>query len=228
MPSHFDPFIVCLSVLASILAVYVALDLTGRVAASGGAVRSAWILAGALVTGAGMWTMHFTGMLALHLPVTVTYTVNGVLLALAIAVAASILSLLVAATRGAMSPSVVFAGCVLGIGMGAMHVVAMSAMRMAATPVFDTPDDTPVDGHRDRRERRARVARLAPSLRRRVRRQAATAACIACNRCVDRGNALHGNGRHDVPTRAARPRRRRPPQLLATHALAYTVLRVAP
>ena len=38
-----------------------------------------------------------------------------------------------------MSPSVVFAGCVLGIGMGAMHVVAMSAMRMAATPVFDTP-----------------------------------------------------------------------------------------
>ena len=139
MQGYFDPFIVCLSVLASILAVYVALDLTGRVAASGGAVRSAWVLAGALVTGVGMWTMHFTGMLALQLPVTVTYAVNGVLLALAIAVAASILSLLVAATRGAMSLSVVFAGCVLGIGMGAMHVVAMSAMRMAATPVFDTP-----------------------------------------------------------------------------------------
>ncbi len=137
MQGYFDPLIVCLSVLASIVAVYVALDLTGRVAASGGTVRSAWILAGAFVTGVGMWTMHFTGMLALRLPVTVTYTVRGVLLSLAIAVAASIVSLLVAATRGAMSLSVLLAGSLLGIGMGAMHVVAMSAMRMAAMPVFD-------------------------------------------------------------------------------------------
>src|SRR5919112_3979895 len=132
MPGHFDPLIVCLSVVASVLAVYVALDLTGRVAASGGTVRSAWILAGALATGVGMWTMHFTGMLALRLPVVVTYTVGGVLLALGIAVAASVVSLLVAATRGSMSPSVLAAGTLLGLGMGAMHVVAMGAMRMPA------------------------------------------------------------------------------------------------
>ena len=66
---YYDPFIVCLSVVASILAVYVALDVTGRVAASHGAVRFAWILAGAIVTGVGMWTMHFAGMLALRLAV---------------------------------------------------------------------------------------------------------------------------------------------------------------
>lgn len=137
MQSYYDPFIVFFSVLASILAVYVALDLTGRVAASGGTIRSAWILAGAFVTGVGMWTMHFTGMLALHLPVTVSYTVPGVLLSLAIAVAASIVSLRVAATRGSTSLPVLLAGCLLSIGMGAMHVVAMGAMRMAAMPAFD-------------------------------------------------------------------------------------------
>src|SRR6185503_18921630 len=111
MQGHFDPLIVSLSVLASILAVYVALDLTGRVAASDGTVRSAWILAGALATGVGMWTMHFTGMLALHLPVTVTYAVQGVLLALLIAVIASIVSLRVAATRASVSLAVLLAGC---------------------------------------------------------------------------------------------------------------------
>jgi len=137
MHGHFDPFIVFLSVLAAILAVYVALDLTGRVAASGGTARSAWLLAGAFVTGVGMWAMHFAGMLALHLPATVSYTVKGALLALAIAVVAPILSLLFAATRAAMSLSALLAGGVLGIGMGAMHLVAMSAMRMAATPSFD-------------------------------------------------------------------------------------------
>jgi len=137
MHGYFAPFIVFLSVLASILAVYVALDLTGRVAASAGAARSAWLLAGAFVTGVGMWTMHFAGMLALHLPVPVSYTVRGALLAIVIAVAAPILSLFFAATRGSMSLSVLLAGCVLGIGMGGMHVVAMSAMRMAAMPVFN-------------------------------------------------------------------------------------------
>jgi signal transduction histidine kinase len=137
MQGSFDPLIVVLSVLASIVAVYVALDLTGRVAATGGTVRSAWILAGAFATGMGMWTMHFTGMLALHLPVVVTYAVRGVLLALAIAVVASIISLLVAATRGSLSLSVVLAGVLMGLGMGAMHVVAMGSMRMAAMPVFD-------------------------------------------------------------------------------------------
>ena len=137
MQSYFDPFIVCLSVLASILAVYVALDLTGRIAASDGTVRSAWILAGALATGVGMWTMHFTGMLALRLPVTVRYTANGMLLALAIAVGASIVSLRVAGTRASVSLPVMLAGGLLGLGMGAMHVVAMGAMRMAAMPVFD-------------------------------------------------------------------------------------------
>ena len=137
MQGYYDAFIVCLSVLAAILAVYVALDLTGRVAASGGAVRSAWIVGGALVAGVGMWTMHFIGMLALHLPVPVTYTIRGVLLALAIAVASSILWLLVAATRAARSRGVLLAGCLLGVGMGAMHVVAIGAMRLAATPVFD-------------------------------------------------------------------------------------------
>jgi signal transduction histidine kinase len=137
MQGYLDPFIVGLSVVTSILAVYVALDLTGRVAASGGAARFAWILAGALVTGFGMWTMHFTGMLAMRLPVTVTYTVPRVLAALAIAVAASSLLFLVAATRRPTSVAAFVAGCVLGIGMGAMHVVAMSAVHMAAMPVAD-------------------------------------------------------------------------------------------
>jgi signal transduction histidine kinase len=132
-----DPVIVSLSVLAAILAVYVALDLTGRIAASSGAARSAWIVVGAFVTGAGMWTMHFTGMLAERFPIAVTYSVRTVLVALVIAAVAPIPTLRVAATGEPLGLSALAAGCVLGIGMGAMHVVAMSAMRMAATPVFD-------------------------------------------------------------------------------------------
>src|SRR5262249_56859584 len=111
--------------LGAIVSVYVALDLTGRVAASGGVVRSAWILGGALVAGIGMWTMHFIGMLALHFPVPVTYTVKGVLLALAIAVASSILWLLVAAARAPTSLSVLVARGLPSIRIGGSHVAGI-------------------------------------------------------------------------------------------------------
>jgi signal transduction histidine kinase len=137
MQGTFDPLIVALSVLVAMLAVFVALDLTGRVAAAGGAVRYAWVLAGAAATGVGMWTMHFTGMLALHLPIAVSYTLAGVGGALLIAIATSVMSLVVAGSLRAICFPVLIAGVVLGLGMGAMHVVAMGAMRMAAAPSFD-------------------------------------------------------------------------------------------
>jgi len=110
MQGSFDPTIVVLSVMASILAVFVALDLTGRVAANDGTTRLAWMLAGALATGVGMWTMHFTGMLALRLPVTVAYVLRGVGLALLIAVVGSTISLLVAASYRWTSIPVIVAG----------------------------------------------------------------------------------------------------------------------
>jgi signal transduction histidine kinase len=137
MNGSFDPLIVVLSVLTAALAVYVALDLTGRVAAAGGTTRIAWVVAGALATGVGLWTMHFTGMLALRLPMTVLYMLDGIGLALVIAIISSVISLLIAASKRWLSLPVAIGGIVLGIGMGAMHVVAMGAMRMPAIPVFD-------------------------------------------------------------------------------------------
>jgi signal transduction histidine kinase len=137
MHPSYDPTIVVLAALTAILAVYVALDLTGRVAVSDGTARLAWVIAGAVATGVGMWTMHFTGMLALRLPMTVSYIVSGVGTSLLIAVVASTISLLAAASRRSISIAIIGAGILLGVGMGAMHVVAMGAMRMEAVPVFD-------------------------------------------------------------------------------------------
>lgn len=137
MHGAYDPLIVALSVLTAMLAVYVALDLTGRVAVTDGISRMAWVIAGALATGVGMWTMHFTGMLALHLPIAVHYALGGITLALAIAVGASVIALTAAAHYGALSLPIVGGGIILGVGMTAMHVVAMASMRMAAQPILE-------------------------------------------------------------------------------------------
>jgi len=61
--------LVTLSVFIAVVASYAALDLGGRVTASRGHLRLAWLIGGAASMGMGIWSMHYIGMLAYHLPV---------------------------------------------------------------------------------------------------------------------------------------------------------------
>jgi hypothetical protein len=72
MHGTYDQLQVALSVLIAISASYAALDLAGRVTTATRA-RLAWLCGGAIAMGLGIWAMHFTGMLAFHLPVPVGY-----------------------------------------------------------------------------------------------------------------------------------------------------------
>ncbi|MEO6981861.1 MAG: MHYT domain-containing protein, partial [Edaphobacter sp.] len=69
----YDFRLVTASVLIAILAAYAALDLAGRVTAARGLVRFLWLSGGAFAMGMGIWAMHYVGMEALRLPVTVRY-----------------------------------------------------------------------------------------------------------------------------------------------------------
>jgi hypothetical protein len=65
-------------VLIAVCASYTAHDLTGRVAL--GRTRRLWLAGGATTTGLGIWSMHYIGMLAFHLPIPVEYDWPTVLL----------------------------------------------------------------------------------------------------------------------------------------------------
>jgi len=125
------------SILIAIAASYAALDLGGRVTAARGRARAAWLTGGAIAMGIGIWAMHFKGMLAFRLPVTVDYHWPTVLLSLVIAILASAIALY-AATRQKMRPVQAWTGSfTIGGGIAAMHYVGMAAMRMAAVTRFD-------------------------------------------------------------------------------------------
>jgi hypothetical protein len=64
MAGSYDHPVVALSALIATLATYTALDLAGRVNAARGAIRLAWLISGAIAMGIGIWSMHFTAMLA--------------------------------------------------------------------------------------------------------------------------------------------------------------------
>src|SRR5713226_5841643 len=83
------------SIVIAAAASYAALDLAGRVTAASGRARLAWLSGGAIAMGIGIWAMHFKGMLAFRLQVSVEYHWPTVLLSLVVAILASAFALYV-------------------------------------------------------------------------------------------------------------------------------------
>jgi PAS domain S-box-containing protein len=130
--------LVALSVLIAMFASYAALDLAGRITATGGWTRAVWLLGGAGAMGTGIWSMHYLGMLAFVLPVPVAYHWPTVLLSLLAAILASVVALGVV-SRQKMGASRAVAGSVLmGAGIASMHYIGMAAMRLPAKCQFDS------------------------------------------------------------------------------------------
>ncbi len=132
MVPSYDPRLVALSVVIATLASYAALDLAGRVTASRGRVRAAWLTGGACAMGIGIWSMHYIGMLAFSLPVPIRYHWPTVLASLVCAILASGVALLVVSRPQMRITQAVLGSLVMGSGIAAMHYTGMAAMRLRA------------------------------------------------------------------------------------------------
>jgi diguanylate cyclase (GGDEF)-like protein/PAS domain S-box-containing protein len=132
IPATYDYRLVLLSVVIAIFASYVALDLAGRVTATRGLARLRWLIGGATAMGTGIWSMHYTGMLAFRLPLRVYYHVPTVLLSLLAAIFASFIALYVVSRPRITRLHVVAGSLLMGAGIATMHYTGMAAMRLAA------------------------------------------------------------------------------------------------
>jgi PAS domain S-box-containing protein len=129
---HYDYRLVALSAFVGIAASYATLDVAGRVTAARGWARRSWLCGGAIAMGIGIWTMHFIGMEALHLPVPVSYDWRTLLLACLAAVASSALALLVASAEKMDGLQLFIGSVTMGVGIAAAHYIAMESMQLPA------------------------------------------------------------------------------------------------
>jgi diguanylate cyclase len=128
---HYNPQIVLLSLLVAIAASYAALGMVGRIATTQGRAVTGWLAGGAFAMGAGIWSMHFVGMLAFSLPIPLGYDPGVTLLSLLIAIALSAFGLWLL-RHDTLPMSHLGCGAVLmGIGIAGMHYTGMAAMDMA-------------------------------------------------------------------------------------------------
>ena len=139
MPGSYDHLQVFLSVVIAIAASYAALDLAGRVTAASRWARSVWLTGGAVAMGIGIWSMHFTGMLAFHLPVPVGYDWPTVLLSLLAAILSSVFALYAASRQKMGWVQALASSITLGVGIAGMHYLGMASMRLGAVCRFSPP-----------------------------------------------------------------------------------------
>lgn len=137
MPVTYDPAIIVLSVVIAMQGGYVSLMLARRLSVLGlepggwatAGRRKALLAASALSLGIGIWAMHFIGMLAVKLPVAVTYDLLWTLVSALVCILVVGLGVFVA-SFGRLTPQrLAGAGLLMGAGIAIMHYVGMSAMR---------------------------------------------------------------------------------------------------
>ncbi|MGH9654785.1 MAG: response regulator, partial [Bryobacteraceae bacterium] len=124
-------------IFVAICAAYAALDLSSRVTSTKGFAKIAWIWGGASAMGIAIWSMHYIGMLAFHLPVPVRYDVLLVIVSMIAAVIASAIALSFTSRPVLRTSQLAWGALFMGSGIGAMHYIGMAAMLMSCVCVWN-------------------------------------------------------------------------------------------
>ncbi len=136
MQSSYSIQLVVLSYIVAVLASHVTLSLAQRLRpldstrAGHRPPHWPWIVGGAFSMGTGIWSMHFIGMLAFHLPIPVAYDLPLTTTSWVIAVVVSGFALHRFHRNDTTASGIAVPGVFIGVGISAMHYTGMAAMGM--------------------------------------------------------------------------------------------------
>jgi signal transduction histidine kinase/DNA-binding response OmpR family regulator len=142
MHSGYSLPLVALSYVVAVLASHVTLSLAQRLRPKGVAGPAhtphwPWIIGGAFSMGTGIWSMHFIGMLAFHLPIEMVYDLGLTAASYVIAVVVSGFALLIFRRNDPTIRGITVPGLFIGFGICAMHYTGMAAMKMSPAIDYD-------------------------------------------------------------------------------------------
>ena len=129
--------LVLLSVLVAMLGSFTALAHAQRMRDSSGRTAHRWMIAGGITLGLAIWSMHFIGMLALHLPIPLGYDLPLTLISALPAIAAALLGFYVLREPDISTVRIVVSGLWMGTGISIMHYTGMAALEMSPPISYD-------------------------------------------------------------------------------------------
>ncbi len=130
LEASYNTGLVFASITISMMAAFTGLWLTRGLSAVTTGQRQLRVAMASIALGDGIWSMHFTAMLAITLPIPVSYDVLSTLASLLIAILLSGVALLILHFGRRTLPHMLVAGAVLGLGIVVMHYTGMAAMEL--------------------------------------------------------------------------------------------------
>lgn len=135
--STYKPWLVFLSISIAILASFTGFQVAHQVRSATPLRKNISLLIASLTLGGGIWAMHFIGMLALELCTDISYQVELTVISVAPSVAASWVALNLLTRKQIQLQQLLWAGLLVGSGIGTMHYIGMAAMEMAPLLRYD-------------------------------------------------------------------------------------------
>lgn len=129
--------LIALSVIVAMVGSFTALAHARNMRVSSGKVAWAWMIAGAVTLGLAIWSMHFIGMLAFHLPTPLSYDRTLTVLSALPAIAATLLGFLVLRSTVVSLERIAGASVLMGLGISTMHYTGMAALKMSPPISYD-------------------------------------------------------------------------------------------
>jgi PAS domain S-box-containing protein len=121
---------IALSVLVAVIGSFTALAHAQRMRESTGNVAKVWLLAGGVTLGMAVWSMHFIGMLAFHLPIALSFDTQLTFISILPAIAAALLGFYLLQSIQLRLRQIFIGGFFMGIGIAVMHYTGMAALKM--------------------------------------------------------------------------------------------------
>ncbi|MGM8366803.1 putative bifunctional diguanylate cyclase/phosphodiesterase [Virgibacillus sp. W0181] len=128
--------LVILSIAIACCAAYTALSMNQRMQQTSFFHKNFWLLLSSIAMGLGIWSMHFIGMSAFMLPISMKYDLLLTIISVIPAVFASYLAFYFANRRNTSHRFYIIAGAIMGLGISSMHYIGMAAMKMDAEYVY--------------------------------------------------------------------------------------------
>lgn len=123
--------LVVLSYVIASFASYAALSMAQQLVNAKSAIERGLLhWAGAFALGAGIWAMHFVGMLSYKMNMMVEYDPAMTILSMLIAIAVAYGVLSIVARNQLYTKEIISGGILLGLGICSMHYTGMAAMKM--------------------------------------------------------------------------------------------------
>ncbi|HBI21456.1 MAG TPA: histidine kinase [Legionella sp.] len=127
---HYNDGLVVLSYVVAVLASYVALNFVGRLRAERNHhFKIYWLLGGAFTMGAGIWSMHFIGMLAFVMPMHMGFDFSWTAASLVMAILASGFALFILQEKSYSIVQLAIGGIIIGLAISTMHYMGMEGMK---------------------------------------------------------------------------------------------------